>query len=410
MQMITKLANRMREMKEYEKNIDTLKNSMPNLSEPTSILVKREVFKKIKLTFSKYDGFDLNQIIKKAKELKNNPQEYYNWITQKSIEIYEKTKGEDISLLDALTDAMDQAYIHINAKRFVIDVQYSGMHEYIACNTDNQTPDTVKNIDEKSFIDKIEDSMFDFRTPSGEYLPITVKYNQLLYALDYGNKKNLNPHGLCMILYTKGNENEPPKTDLLSQMFIIPEIYPKLLLNKAGYQHCSNTRNNNRCIKKQISLKDTRITDDKLPELKVEICQLTQRLATDAYCPMVVSQPWKLLKYISFAWDMYENRHTITRKNSKRKAGYTHNKVHVAKSDENEFDYSVIPLHTYYDTERKNHEWKGGHHASPVEHERAASYRRIFNEDGSIKKIVPVKGTTVNAGHTKDRLIKINAK
>ena len=130
-------------------------------------------------------------------------------------------------------------------------------------------------------------------------------------------------------------------------------------------------------------------------------------MAENAYCPMMVAQPWLALKYISYAWEMYSHRNTLMRKNSKRKKGYMHSKIHVANPSANEYDYSLVPLHTYYDNERKNHEWKGGHHASPVEHERRAYDRRIFNEDGTVKRTVSVRGTTVNKGNTKDKLVDI---
>ena len=111
----------------------------------------------------------------------------------------------------------------------------------------------------------------------------------------------------------------------------------------------------------------------------------------------IVDVPYKtLIDYTS------KTLEKLVRKNSKRKGSYIHTKVHIAhNSDKNDYDdYNITPLNAYYDRERQNHEWKGGHHASPVEHERSATTRRIFNEDGTVKKVVPVKGSIVNKGNT----------
>lgn len=48
----------------------------------------------------------------------------------------------------------------------------------------------------------------------------------------------------------------------------------------------------------------------------------------------------------------------------------------------------VVRIHDLVKYEQYDRTWKGGHHQSPVEHTRAAHERRIFNKDGTLKKVV----------------------
>lgn len=79
------------------------------------------------------------------------------------------------------------------------------------------------------------------------------------------------------------------------------------------------------------------------------------------------------LTYIAY---VYNNRGTLNRSNGKARKHYEQHKVHVVREDAT-VD-KIIPLHVYakeYEPSIRG-EGKGGHHASPVEHDRRSHYRR----------------------------------
>lgn len=392
---------------------------VPSLKEPPSILAKRVFFKQVKENYSKYSGFDINEIISKVKKYKDNAIEYYDWMYKRAAEIFKNNKIDDFIEMRCICDVMDNIYLQINSKRFVIDVDADNVFELLSVDgLTKKTSKSIIDIDPMKNIRDIEDSIFDFRDSNGLYIPVFYRINQVTFTVDYGKYKGIKPINFCGIMWRNELSDDLMKSIVIFEGLILPEIYPKLLLLRETYPLCDKNDKPSLCIKRDISLYENEISplvndtlNDKFltQHINTPICQMTPNLAIGSHCPMLMANPWVILKYLSYAWDMYSHRNSIMHKNSKRKAGYTHNKVHVASTDKNDYDYSIVPLHTYYDTERKNHEWKGGTHSSPCEHERAASYRRIFNKDGTVKKIVPVKGCTVNAGNQKTEIVKIKA-
>lgn len=78
-------------------------------------------------------------------------------------------------------------------------------------------------------------------------------------------------------------------------------------------------------------------------------------------------------KYVMYC---YNNRYTLSRKNGKARRHYESNKVYTAKEDKS-VD-TLISLRTYVKEYESSTEsvYKGGHHASPIEHDRCAYYRK----------------------------------
>lgn len=86
-------------------------------------------------------------------------------------------------------------------------------------------------------------------------------------------------------------------------------------------------------------------------------------------------EPTDLIKLVNHVMYCYLNREQLTRKNSKARKKYEACKVHTIQDTEKEQDV-YVPLTVYHASERKSGEYKGGHHSSPVEHDRRAYYRR----------------------------------
>ena len=403
----------------------SLNGMIKNINEPPSILIKRAFFAQFRNI--PYKGFVLNEFINKAKETKDDPTKYYEWMMKRTAEIIKENNITDIYEQTSFIDNVDVIYLQINMKRFVIDIPTDNIFDFIGHEAlAHYSAKTVMDFKPEKHLNNLEDASFDFRTKDGKYLPLSYRVNKLTYSINYGKYKDVFPINMSVLMWRGENVPNNP-TVMLFQGYFFPEIYPKILLNPGEQENlCNRNDRRDKCINKIIEIHDSierpeialfkeqngiDISKSKYGEYinKIPICQMTPRLAENSHCPMLMANPWVVLKYICYAWDMYTHRNSITHKNSKRKSGYAHTKVHVAASKSNEYDYSVVPLHTFYDTERRNNEWKGGHHSSPCEHERAATYRRIFNKDGTIKKIVPVKGCTVNAGNQKTEIINIKA-
>lgn len=115
-----------------------------------------------------------------------------------------------------------------------------------------------------------------------------------------------------------------------------------------------------------------------------------------------------LIDYGLYAVERYFNR-SIKReetiiKNNEPKV-YIKNTEFTVKTDDlnkelgsNYTQTEYITLRDYKRYTKKHKGTKHSYHHSPREHERRGTVRRIFNKDGTVKKVVPVKGSTVNRG------------
>lgn len=93
----------------------------------------------------------------------------------------------------------------------------------------------------------------------------------------------------------------------------------------------------------------------------------------------------------------YKNRDNLYRKNSRNIGLRKKAEVHTVR--QNNGKYGVLSLKSYTEYEKKERkEWQGGHHSSPVEHERRGHIRRYRDENGKVVKEVFVRGSTVNKG------------
>ena len=132
-----------------------------------------------------------------------------------------------------------------------------------------------------------------------------------------------------------------------------------------------------------------------------------EKKVNEERCYAWLLNPYKVLKIICYVNDMYQNRHTLERKNSKRRAKCKQHEVSI-----NNFYSSgeVVSLQNLYKYERENKPWQGGHHSSPIEHERKAHERVYRNADGSVRKVVQIGETTVNKGNKRDKAVEVRKK
>ena len=96
---------------------------------------------------------------------------------------------------------------------------------------------------------------------------------------------------------------------------------------------------------------------------------------TEGFCSTLASVATRALVYTAY---MYANRGSLTRKNGKARKSYEHSQVHHVHKESAVVEDKLVPLHEYVkEYEPSEHkDYKGGHHASPAEHDRRAYYRR----------------------------------
>lgn len=142
-----------------------------------------------------------------------------------------------------------------------------------------------------------------------------------------------------------------------------------------------------RCNRCNATYKSRSLTGDELILLNHSLVYKDKsncHLFIDLHAPA----PVDLLKYIVHALECYTCRETLTRKNGKKTAAYNQCKVHTAKDMDSKGDTIVmLPLHEYVAEYRESHpsEYKGGHHASPVTHERRGYFRKARKHGNYIR-------------------------
>lgn len=104
-----------------------------------------------------------------------------------------------------------------------------------------------------------------------------------------------------------------------------------------------------------------------------------------------------VLRIINHVLYCYNNRACLIRKNGKARKKYESCRVHTPSLEKNKTDI-YVPLTAYFAHERKTTVYKGGHHASPKEHDRRGYYRKSRGRgdydlvNGEIKYVGNMKG------------------
>lgn len=250
---------------------------------------------------------------------------------------------------------------------------------------------------DKSF-DKLENMIIMFRHPNNRYseLSIYVDVNEVEDCLKING---VTYNTVCRISVFQGK-------DTFGEFIYIKELNKFIYVNK---KYCDCGDNCDNCPSVDFNYSDGDI---------IKMCKISKKKLELGHCMFECIKPFKVLALVSYVWEMYSNRKTITRSNSPSKKKYDKGaKISVLTNEfENitdseiqntektmikEIEFKVVNLDKMYRYERKA--WQGGHHKPPVEHIRKGHTRRIYNKDGSLKDIVEVKPTIVNEGKGQDK-------
>ena len=182
---------------------------------------------------------------------------------------------------------------------------------------------------------------------------------------------------------------------MLCQFVVVKGIYPNLLVdNKSTVMPCVAGEKCNNKVRLDVLLREE---ENEMP-MSMQYCYLTPKKMCRCDCLGGAYAPYSILNLVAYVNEMYRHRNTLTRKNSKRAGSYKKHEVSAVVQNSKEH---VVRIHDLVKYEQYDRTWKGGHHQSPVEHTRSAHERRIFNKDGTLKKVVMVKGSVVNKGKGK---------
>lgn len=353
--------------------------------EPASSILSNNFFKYIREQYPKY-GIDYNKLISTAKqqdyelftktvnvEVEDNCERMFNLFRKKhgDNEYYLRTE------MDNVCNSLDAIYSYLNYPKFIYNSNYNSIYELLS---DLPLPAAVDAYDFGDYFNEIDDLILNFGLKSG-YANLMMRICRPDYKTDCRHGDNLDT--LVVVLLS----NDDIKSRVVGQMTLVDGVYPNLFIDPTcTIYNCNPPNCKRRVVSSLISHTDEYY-------LKKNFCYMTKKKIREGACLISGFNPYKLLKIAAYVWDTYTHRHTLTRKNSKRKDSYNRNKVSII----NEYtDNKVLPLHNYYKYEREHKDWQGGHHQSPIKHERRSHERRIYNKDGTLKKVVTVRQCTVN--------------
>lgn len=341
---------------------------------------RRNTFEKIHLNLKEFED--------KVDEF-DNIYNYMRWavsiINDKST-LYEPNTILYENLI-TINDMIGDIWVEKHNKHFsltlpgIIDIKNYTLPDYIE-------KDNISNI-----FDNIGDCMINIKNDKGEYLPFIIDLHVSTFLTKYGKYED---QPTIVISVIDINTCNP-----LCCFYVIKDVFPKIFIDRSN-MYTPNCKENQYCIDANIAYKEKESYDiTKEPKYNFEhnLCSMTKKRSDWGYCPYMEFKPYMLLDIITHVWNMYLNRKTVVRKNSKRREAYEKSQVSAIMNND---DYKLIPVHDIYKYERaERKEHQGGHHSSPVEHDRKPHMRRIFNSDGTLKKIIPVRGSRVNKGGKK---------
>lgn len=291
----------------------------------------------------------------------------------------------ELELLN-LNNGLDSIYSLMHNKQFVYKCNSNSTMEFLLNGMHEQDD---AGYDFMQFFDDFEDSFYNFRLNNG-YAGIYVHAIKTRYTFSSHKGDNL-PAIAFSILTLKDNK----LPCVLCQFVVVKGIYPNLLVdNKSTVMPCVAGEKCNNKVRLDVLLREE---ENEMP-MSMQYCYLTPKKMNRCDCLGGAYAPYSILNLVAYVNEMYRHRNTLTRKNSKRAGSYKKHEVSAVVQGNKDH---IVRIHDLVKYEQYDHTWKGGHHRSPVEHERAAHERRIFNKDGTLKKVVMVKGSVVNKGKGK---------
>lgn len=291
----------------------------------------------------------------------------------------------ELELLN-LNNGLDSIYSLMHNKQFVYKCNSNSTMEFLLNGMHEQDD---AGYDFMQFFDDFEDSFYNFRLNNG-YAGIYVHAIKTRYTFSSHKGDNL-PAIAFSILTLKDNK----LPCVLCQFVVVKGIYPNLLVdNKSTIMPCVAGEKCNNKVRLDVLLREE---ENEMP-MSMQYCYLTPKKMCRCDCLGGAYAPYSILNLVAYVNEMYRHRNTLTRKNSKRAGSYKKHEVSAVVQGSKEH---VVRIHDLVKYEQYDRTWKGGHHQSPVEHTRSAHERRIFNKDGTLKKVVMVKGSVVNKGKGK---------
>lgn len=285
-----------------------------------------------------------------------------------------------------LNNGLDSIYSLMHNKQFVYKCNSNSTMEFLLYGMHEQDE---AGYDFMQFFDDFEDSFYNFRLNNG-YAGIYVHAIKTRYTFSSHKGDNL-PAIAFSILTLKDNK----LPCVLCQFVVVKGIYPNLLVdNKSTVMPCVAGEKCNNKVRLDVLLREE---ENEMP-MSMQYCYLTPKKMNRCDCLGGAYAPYSILNLVAYVNEMYRHRNTLTRKNSKRAGSYKKHEVSAVVQNSKEH---VVRIHDLVKYEQYDRTWKGGHHQSPVEHARSAHERRIFNKDGTLKKVVMVKGSVVNKGKGK---------
>lgn len=290
------------------------------------------------------------------------------------------------------TSDLDAIYSFNNSKHFVYTSPTFSVLDML------EETSELGDYDYSEWFDKIPDMFLSLKLKN-TYSRFYVKLCNVEEKYVCQNGKESQMQNIS-VLYFNGKS-----TRIALSFIVLKERFPIILIRPHGTAlPCCNTNGNyDNCITK-ANLEYVHTSNN---QIIVDGCRCTEKKVNEERCYAWLLNPYKVLKIICYVNDMYQNRHTLERKNSKRRAKCKQHEVSI-----NNFYSSgeVVSLQNLYKYERENKPWQGGHHSSPIEHERKAHERVYRNADGSVRKVVQIGETTVNKGNKRDKAVEVRKK
>lgn len=255
-------------------------------------------------------------------------------------------------------------------------------------------PSIPKNIDDLELLGD-NGAVVDFDYKGEEYFALVTRSEGIYY--DEGKEST---HAVC--LYTKREDILQYNKERYAsgiRMFAPFASCFMIIVNTADNTHTVTCPANSVYIQDHFPLQPVEVTSDESDDsFSYDVIPYVE--GVNYYDMYDLPNPVYILSCVCHALRCYDKRHSIHRKNSKVGESYRTCPVHVAHPDAD--NYTYVPMVKYakeYEPSIRG-EYKGGHHKSPVPHERTDHYRickiagdYIRNADGTYTYVGERKGT-----------------
>lgn len=373
-------------------------------ADPMSLKCTQSFFSEIKNICAKY-GFNYNRLLKSAETNRFNYNQFVNDVKEEFDEKYtqilrvlHKNNIHSIENIQEnflnLSNSLDAIYTFRNIPRIIYSSEESSSLAFINLPT-NDTNNLSSDF--MDYFDSMDDFILDIKTKAG-YCNFMIRFVKCAYTISCNKGTNLPVMSVAILSIAEGH------IITIGQFLVVKDIYPNLLLHPTATQMPCQWKGP---CKRRVKLSVT--IDDGTDASDTEFCYMTKKKIDEYACSISLFNPYVLLNVAAYAWDTYIHRNSLVRKNSKRKNSYKQHEVSTMVHDSSGKTH-IIPVHTYYQYEREHKEWQGGHHNSPVPHDRKAHKRILRNKDGSIRKIVDVNASRVNGNKENNAYYEVKKK